>query len=116
MTRPQTKRLKTRLYKYLEKNGIASICVHKISEELMPTVESLITNREVDLIINIPRRERHVSEENVSDGFKIRRLAIDHHVPLITNLQIAEIMMQSLAKLHDKPVHVASWREYMELR
>ncbi len=102
--------------KYLEKNGIASICVHKISEELMPTVESLITNREVDLIINIPRRERHVSEENVSDGFKIRRLAIDHHVPLITNLQIAEIMMQSLAKLHDKPVQVASWREYMELR
>ena len=88
----------------------------KISENETPNVESVISEHMVDLIINIPRRQQHVNDENVSDGFKIRRLAVDHYIPLITNLQIAELTLRSLAELHDAPTQVKSWREFMELR
>lgn len=101
---------------YLASYGIDSILVNKISDDAEPNSESLITNHQVDLIVNIPRRAQHISEENISDGFRIRRLAIDHHIPLITNLQIAELTLRALAELYDKPVHVKSWREFMEMK
>ncbi|MDC0534606.1 carbamoyl-phosphate synthase (glutamine-hydrolyzing) large subunit [Francisellaceae bacterium] len=101
---------------YLAENGIESERLHKISEKKSPTVESLISAREVDLIINIPRRQQHLSEEHVTDGFSIRRLAIDHHLPLITNLQNAELAMQSLARLHGKDISVSSWKEFMAIK
>ena len=60
----------------------------------------MILNHDVDLIINIPRSAANIQDSHITDGFKIRRLAIDHHVPLITNLQIAQLMLQCLARLH----------------
>ncbi|WP_116964537.1 carbamoyl-phosphate synthase (glutamine-hydrolyzing) large subunit [Fastidiosibacter lacustris] len=101
---------------YLKEFGIETKLAYKISESEAPNVENIIADRCVDLIINIPRREQHVSDDNLSDGFKIRRLAVDHHIPLITNLQIAELTLRSLAELHDAPIHVKSWREFMETR
>ncbi|MFZ9035330.1 MAG: carbamoyl-phosphate synthase (glutamine-hydrolyzing) large subunit [Francisellaceae bacterium] len=103
-------------YQYLKELGIDTICVYKISENQSPDVEDLISEHQIDLIINIPRRSQHINDDNVSDGFKIRRLAVDHHIPLITNLQIAELTLRSLVELHNAPVHVKSWREFMESR
>ncbi len=106
----------TGTHQYLSDLGIETKLTHKISESEAPNVETVIADHCVDLIINIPRRQQHVSDDNVSDGFKIRRLAVDHHIPLITNLQIAELTLRSLAELHDAPIHVKSWREFMETR
>ena len=103
-------------HKYLQDNGVESECVYKISEAKEPTVESLISDRMVDLIINIPRRQQHLSESHVTDGFYIRRLAIDHHLPLITNLQAAELAMQSLVRLHGKEITVNSWKAFMDIK
>ena len=103
-------------YEYLKSFDIETKRVHKISEHKSPDAEALICEHQVDLIINIPRRTQHISDNNVSDGFKIRRLAVDHHIPLITNLQIAELILRCLAELHDAPVEVKSWREFMELK
>ncbi|WP_235826813.1 carbamoyl phosphate synthase preATP-grasp domain-containing protein [Facilibium subflavum] len=105
----------TGTHAYLEDLGIKTIPVYKISENQTPNVEEVISEHQVDLIVNIPRRQQLVSDENISDGFKIRRLAVDHHIPLITNLQIAELTLRSLVQLHDAPVEVRSWREFMEL-
>ena len=99
---------------YLAQNGVASRYVHKISDERDKNVMDMILNHEVDLIINIPRSAASIEASHITDGFKIRRLAIDHHIPLITNLQIAQLMLQCLAKLHDKEVPVRSWRDYMD--
>ena len=99
---------------YLAQNGVASRYVHKISDERDKNVMDIILNHEVDLIINIPRSAASIEASHITDGFKIRRLAIDHHIPLITNLQIAQLMLQCLAKLHDKDVPVRSWRDYMD--
>ncbi|WP_018298941.1 carbamoyl-phosphate synthase (glutamine-hydrolyzing) large subunit [Fangia hongkongensis] len=106
----------TGTHEYLKALEVETKLVHKISENKDPNVESLISEHQVDLIINIPRRQQHVSDDNLSDGFKIRRLAVDHHIPLITNLQIAELTLRSLAELHGAPVDVRSWREFMELK
>lgn len=55
---------------------------------------TLIGNKQVDLIINIPRKISPTDHQ--TDGYKIRRLAIDHHIPLITNFHIAQLFLQCL--------------------
>jgi carbamoyl-phosphate synthase large subunit len=80
---------------FLAKRGIGSVAVHKIGEKYEPNVATLIAKRQIDLIINIPRGANDLN----SEGFKIRRLAIDHHIPLITNLQLATVFLQCLAEL-----------------
>ncbi len=95
----------------LSKNGIGSYFAYKASEKVEPNVRSIITNRKVDLIINIPSSG---SSETNTDGFSIRRLAIDHHIPLITNLQSALIILQCLIELKDTTLPVRSWNEFLE--
>ncbi|EKD70606.1 MAG: hypothetical protein ACD_46C00483G0004 [uncultured bacterium] len=93
---------------YLFKNGVATYFVYKASEQNEPNVQSLIGQRKVDLIINIPN---HQQQNLQTDGFKIRRMAIDHHIPLITNTQKAQIMLQCLINLNDTILPVHSWHE-----
>lgn len=97
----------------LSKNGIGSYFVYKASEKVEPNVRAVISNRKVDIIINIPSTQ---TSETKTDGFMIRRMAIDHHIPLITNLQTALIILQCLIDLKDTTLPVRSWQEIMELR
>lgn len=96
---------------FLAERGIGSRCVFKVSEAIEPNVGSLIANNEVDLIINIPQGQPHTSAK--TDGFAIRRLAIDHHIPLITNVKIAELILRSLLELQGRRSAVRSWNEYL---
>lgn len=96
---------------FLSSCGLATRVLFKASENREPNVVSAIVDRKVDLIINIPRFG--AKSEVLTDGFRIRRLAVDHHIPLITNLQLAETMLQSLLLLHGKQIPVKSWREYL---
>lgn len=97
---------------YLTKRGVASNFLYKGSQELEPNVISTIANKEVDLIINIPRSVP-MGNHN-TDGYKIRRLAIDHNIPLITNLHIAQLFLQCLTELDSKKISVKSWQEYVK--
>jgi len=93
---------------FLSHHGVASRCVYKASEKIEPNVSTLLTHRDVDLIINIPRG---LSSHVRTDGFAIRRLAIDHHIPLITNLQTAQMLLQALNELKPEKIPVKSYRE-----
>ena len=95
---------------FLSKHGIASVCVYKASERIEPNVMTVIANKEVDMIINIPRAS---GTNTHTDGYKIRRLAIDHHLPLVTNMQIAQIFLQCLGELDVSKIPIRSWREYL---
>lgn len=97
----------------LSKNGIGSYFVYKASEKVEPNVRSAISNRKIDLIINIPSSQ---SSQYQTDGFIIRRMAIDHHIPLITNVHTALIILQCLIELKDVTQPVRSWREILEAR
>jgi carbamoyl-phosphate synthase large subunit len=94
----------------LSKNGIGSYFVYKASEKVEPNIRSAIENRKVDLIVNIPSNN---GSQSMTDGYTIRRLAIDHHIPLITNLQTAQIILQCLIDLKDAKLPVRSWKEIL---
>jgi len=96
---------------FLSRNGIGSSFLYKASENLEPNLTSFIANKHIDLIINIPRTLSPAHHTN--DGFKIRRLAIDHHIPLITNLHIAQLFLQCLAELDMAQIPIKSWNNYV---
>jgi carbamoyl-phosphate synthase large subunit len=95
-------------HSFLFKNGVASYFVYKSSVKNEPNIQTIITQRKVDMIINIPNSTKPSTH---TDGYKIRRLAIDHHISLITNVQKAHIMLQCLIDLKDTSLAVHSWRE-----
>jgi carbamoyl-phosphate synthase large subunit len=91
---------------FLAKHGIGSISVYKVGEKQEPNISTLIIEKKVDLIINLPK----TSEKNQSE-FKIRRLAIDHHIPLITNPQLAALFLQCLSESNPEELPTRSWKE-----
>ena len=96
---------------FLSRRGVGTQFLYKASEIKEPNVISVIANRDVDLIVNIPRSTP--TGLNHTDGYKIRRLAIDHHIPLITNLHIAQLFLQCLTDLKSEDIRIKSWREYI---
>ena len=91
---------------YLSAHGIGSVFVYKVGEIYEPNISTILAGRGVDLIVNIPR----TGHDKDTAGFKIRRLAIDHHIPLITNLQLAQIFLQCLAEIAPADLPVRSYR------
>jgi carbamoyl-phosphate synthase large subunit len=80
---------------FLSQNGIGSLCLYKASQRIEPNVVSYVSNQRLDFIVNLPSGRVH--EEQASDGYHLRRLAVDHHIPLMTNLQQVQLMFRALA-------------------
>jgi len=95
---------------FLCRQGIGSHFLYKASQVSEPNVITCIAGKQVDLIINIPRKSPTGS--NNTDGFNIRRLAIDHHIPLITNLHIAQLFLQCLTEVEFAKIPIKSWQEF----
>ena len=95
-------------HEFLMKQGISSLAIHKMGEGFEPNIATLLSKKEIDLIINIPNTEK---TKQTTEGFKIRRLAIDHMIPLITNLQLAVVFLQCLTELDTHNLPIKSWRE-----
>jgi len=99
---------------FLAENGVKSKKVHKLSkaekdEKLTPTMLDVLNERKVDMVINIPKT---YSKEEVTDGYQIRRTAIDLNIPLITNLQVAEVLIESIEKYGLEDLKIKAWSEY----
>ena len=92
---------------FLAHRGIGSFAVHKVGEPFEPNVATLLSKRQVDLIINIPTN----TPSRLTEGYKIRRLAIDHMIPLITNPQLAVVFLQCLSELNESTLPIKSWRD-----
>jgi len=103
-------------FKYLREFGIKTTCVYKTTNKDDLSIENIITNKMVDIIINIPSNCVNKNNNSISDGFRIRRLAVDNHVPLITNLQISELILRSLIELYEKPIYVKSHNEFIQTK
>jgi methylglyoxal synthase len=95
---------------FLCRQGVGSTFVYKASQEREPNVVSLIADKKVDLIINLPNLIS--SANHTTDGYKIRRLAIDNRVPLITNVHIALLFLQCLIELDPQEIPIKKWQEY----
>ncbi len=99
---------------FLTRNGVASHFLYKGSQKMEPNVITTIADRGVDLIINIPRTMQTGSHH--TDGYKIRRLAIDHHIPLITNIHVAQLFLHCLAEVNLANLPIKSWQEYAGIK
>ncbi|MGH9749512.1 MAG: carbamoyl-phosphate synthase (glutamine-hydrolyzing) large subunit, partial [Candidatus Polarisedimenticolia bacterium] len=83
-----------RTSRFLEENDIANIRLYKIQERRRPSLLDYIVPDRLDLIINVPSG---YDRKELTDGYIIRRRAIDFGIPLITNLQLAELFVKSIA-------------------
>ncbi|MCI0382586.1 MAG: carbamoyl-phosphate synthase (glutamine-hydrolyzing) large subunit [Chlamydiae bacterium] len=99
-------------HEFLSKHGVKSAILHKASENQEPNVSTIISNRMVDLIINIPTGNGLTT---LTDGHRIRRLSIDHHIPLITNLQIAQLFLKCLLEINPENIPVKSYKEILKI-
>ena len=96
--------------KYLEENGIANTTVYWPSDEgRKPQVTELISMKEIDMVVNIPK---DLSPRELTNGYLIRRASIDHNVPLITNTRLASAFIQAFCTLPIDELDIKSWEEY----
>ena len=98
--------------KFLNDNGAPAITVGWPDEEHAdgtPNVMEMISNHKFDLIINIPKD--HTKRE-LTNGYRIRRGAIDHNIPLITNARLAQAFIEAFCSLSLDDIQIKSWQEY----
>ena len=95
--------------RFLQSNGIEATAVAWPDEEAKPNAIDLIRNREVDLIINIPK---DLSKSELENDYTIRRSAIDYNIPLITNARLASAFILAFCNLERADIGVKSWDEY----
>lgn len=97
-------------HEFLREQGIKSIRVYKITESKSPSVLDLLKNGEIDLVINISEPGEDKGE---TAGYLIRRNCIDLGIPLITNLQAAELLVSALTTIKMEDLQIKSWDEYV---
>ena len=95
--------------KYLTDNGVENTMVYWPSEDKKPQALEMLHNHEIDMVVNIPK-DLTVSE--LSNGYKIRRAAIDLNVPLITNSRLASAFINSFCNVKLDDIDIKSWAEY----
>jgi carbamoyl-phosphate synthase large subunit len=83
--------------------------VYKIQTKKVPNVSELLLSGTPDLIINIPT---HAFAGESTDGYLIRRRAVDMNIPLITNRQLAEAFVMALAEKQSNNLKSKAWEEY----
>lgn len=93
----------------LEENGVNAIEVAWPDEEGELNVLQLIANKKFDLIINIPK---NATERELTNGYHIRRNAIDYNIPLITNARLASAFISAFCTLSEEDIKIKSWDEY----
>jgi carbamoyl-phosphate synthase large subunit len=94
---------------FLKKNGVDSRMLYKVHERRRPNIKDHLLRGEIDLVISIPDPAAKKEFDSYS---ALRRMAVDYSVPLLTNLQIAELFVQSLAAKKPQDLEVKAWDEY----
>ncbi|MDO8576828.1 MAG: carbamoyl-phosphate synthase (glutamine-hydrolyzing) large subunit [Candidatus Daviesbacteria bacterium] len=99
-------------HKFLNEHDIKNTRVFKIPEKKHPSVLDLLRNGDIDMVINISE-SKSVPISVETDGFIIRRTCIDLGIPLITNLQAAELLVSSLVSKKMEDLKIKSWDKYV---
>lgn len=99
--------------KFLKSHGIENQKLYKIYENKKPSVIDFIMAKKIDLVINvfIP-----FQENDLGDGYLIRRATIDFGIPLLTNLQTAELFAKSLSLKSLKDLKPLPWENYVRFK
>ena len=96
--------------RYLTENGIENTLVHWPSEDgQQPQALDMLHNKEIDMVVNVPK---NLSTGELSNGYKIRRAAIDLNVPLITNARLASAFIYAFCSQKLDDLEIKCWQEY----
>ena len=95
--------------KYLTDNGVQNTLVHWPSDEGQPQALDLLHQHKIDMVVNIPK---NLTTHELTNGYKIRRAAIDLNVPLITNARLASAFIQAFCTEGIEGIGIKSWSEY----
>ena len=95
--------------KFLAEHGVKAACVSWPDEGKADNVIHMISAHKFDLVINIPKNHSH---RELTNGYKIRRGAIDHNIPLITNARLASAFIEAFCEMKEKDIQIKSWQEY----
>jgi carbamoyl-phosphate synthase large subunit len=96
--------------KFLEENGVESTFVAWPDDENAELkVNDMIADKKFDLIINIPK---NLTERELTNGYRIRRGAIDYNIPLITNARLAGAFIKAFCRISQDNIKIKHWGEY----
>ena len=94
---------------YLTENGIKNTRVYWPTEEGTPQVIDLLREKKVDMVVNIPR---DLSSREITNGYRVRRTAIDLNIPLLSNARLASSFIHAFATVNVDDLDIKSWDEY----
>lgn len=95
---------------YLNDNGIPAIRVYWPSQsDMQPQAIELLHEHKVDMVVNIPK---NFTDTELSNGYKIRRAAIDLNIPLLTNARLASAYIDAFTTHPLDDIEIKSWDEY----
>jgi carbamoyl-phosphate synthase large subunit len=96
--------------RYLEENGIKNTLVHWPSEKgVQPQALDLLHSHEIDMVVNVPK---NLSVGELTNGYKIRRAAIDLNIPLITNSRLASAFIDAFCTKSLDDIEIKAWSEF----
>ncbi|SEE02036.1 carbamoyl-phosphate synthase (glutamine-hydrolyzing) large subunit [Prevotella sp. lc2012] len=96
--------------RYLSDNGVENTMVFWPSEpDKQPQALDMLHQHEIDMVVNVPK---NLSEGELTNGYKIRRAAIDLNVPLITNSRLASAFINAFCTINLDEIGIKSWAEY----
>ena len=97
-------------HQFLNDNDIPAIRVYWPSQpDMQPQALDMLHKKEIDLVVNIPK---NLSSTELSNGYKIRRAAIDLNIPLLTNARLASAFILAFTSMSIDQIEIRSWDEY----
>ncbi|TSD00136.1 MAG: carbamoyl-phosphate synthase large subunit [Candidatus Peregrinibacteria bacterium Greene1014_49] len=100
-----------RTHEFLETRGIASGLLYKVSEPRSPNIREYLESMRLDLVINIPT---HSTSTERTDGYFIRRIATDHGIPLLTNVQLLKRFVEALTRENVDTLPLMAWPDLLK--
>ena len=96
---------------FLNSHGIPTTPVYWPDEkpDAENNVMKMIAEHKFDLIVNIPKNH---SKRELTNGYRIRRGAIDHNIPLMTNARLAKAFIEAFCQMKQEDIQIKSWQEY----
>ena len=95
--------------KFLGENGVNATVVSWPDEDGENKVMDMIADHKFDLIINVPKNQ---TKRELTNGYRIRRGAIDHNIPLMTNVRLAKAFIEAFCSMKLEDIKIKSWQEY----
>jgi carbamoyl-phosphate synthase large subunit len=95
--------------RFLTENGVENTMVYWPSEDGQPQALDLLHRKEIDMVVNIPK---NLTSGELSNGYKVRRAAIDLNIPLITNVRLASAYINAFCTMDVDNIAIKSWDEY----